>query len=1104
MYKPVDTKVNFPKMEEEILDFWEKNNIFKKSVSRRDAPPGGGEAQEYVFYDGPPFATGLPHFGHFVPNTIKDIIPRYQAMKGKKVERRFGWDCHGLPVENLIEQELNLNSKTDIERYGITQFNEACRASVLRYVQEWRRTITRLGRWVDFDNDYKTMAPDYMETIWWVVKSLHDKGLLYEGHYILPYCPRCATVLSNHELNLGGYKDVHDPAITVRFKVDSGNREQGTGNRDRYSEINVTTEIYPGSPNTEPRSPLPPNTYFLAWTTTPWTLPSNLALVLGPDIDYVLIEDLTPHPSPLTPSHYILAEARLPAYYKDSEQYRIVWRKKGTDLLGIEYEPLFPYFVDTATENAFKTYPGDYVTTNDGTGIVHTAPGFGEDDARVLKKTGIPVICPVDAECKFTEEVVDFAGLFVKDADKGIIDKLKTEGKLFKRDQLLHPYPHCWRCGQALIYRAIGSWFVNVEKIKGDMLKANSEVYWVPEHIKDGRFGKWLEGARDWAISRNRYWGNPLPIWRCGDCEKIICVGSRKELEELSGVYPEDLHKHFVDDIVIPCTCGKEMRRIPEVLDCWFESGAMPYAQSHYPFENKEFFENHFPADFISEGLDQTRGWFYTLTVLAAALFKKPAFKNCVVNGLVLAADGKKMSKSLRNYTDPMEVINTFGADTLRLFLVHSAVVKADDLRFSDEGVREVMKSIIIPLWNAYIFFVTYATIDGIYPDGAPDRPSSPLDQWILSEAEHLTEKAGNALDAYDLSRAVDPIVEFINQLNNWYIRRSRRRFWRAVSKDGYEQDTDKTEAYGTLYDVLKKIITIAAPFMPFTTDAIWQNLRKAADPESVHLADFPVPKEERRDRSLEFRMAAVQQAVSMGRALRSQYNIKVRQPLREAELVTRNPDEKKALLEMADIIREELNVKEVIFKDNEEDLVEYEVKANFRILGKELGKDMKTAAAKIEALDQKEIQGLLAGASLSLDIPSYDGSLRTFEITADKLDVRRNEKANLRILNEGTLTVGLDTEITRDLSREGDIRDLIRGVQNNRKEIGLSVTDRIKLTVYGSDALHEAWNELGSTVASETLAPETAWAKTEGQIPMEAGDDTWFVKIEKFRDQED
>ena len=1067
MYKSVDPKVSFPKMEEDVLLFWEKNKIFEKSISQREGAP------EFVFFDGPPFATGLPHFGHFIPSTIKDIIPRYQTMKGKKVERRFGWDCHGLPIENLIEKEQGLNSKTDIENFGIAKFNNACRDSVLRYVQEWRQTITRLGRWVDFDNDYKTMDNDYMETIWWVVKSLWEKELLYEGHYVLPYCPRCATVLSNHELNLGGYRNVHDPAITVRFKI-MGNGELGVGSGGE----------------------IPANAYILAWTTTPWTLPSNLALALGPDIDYVLVENLA------ASDYYILAETRLPAYYKDAASYRIVWRKKGSELAGLRYEPLFPYFSDIAP-NAFRTYLGDYVSTEDGTGIVHTAPGFGEEDSRLLKGTGVPTVCPVDAECKFSGEVPDYAGLFVKDADKSITERLKTEGKLVKRDQILHAYPHCWRCESPLIYRAVGSWFVSVEKIKQDMLDANSQIHWVPEHIKTGRFGKWLEGARDWAVSRNRYWGNPLPIWKCPDCGKTLCVGSRAELKEYSGIYPEDLHKQFVDDITIPCAkaggCGGTMSRIPEVLDCWFESGAMTYAQNHYPFENKEFFESHFPADFISESLDQTRGWFYTLTVLAAALFKRPAFKNCIVSGIVLASDGRKMSKSLKNYTDPVDVINAYGADAVRLFLVHSALIKADDLRYSDDGVKEVLKSIILPLWNAYSFFVTYANIDKISPSGGPPAdPSNPLDKWILSEIENLVEKTTLAMDNYDLAKAVDPMLAFIDLLNNWYIRRSRRRFWKSVGPEG-ATDKDKVEAYQTLYSVLKTLIAVACPFMPFTTEAMWQNLRSPDDPQSIHLAEYPIPRQERRDRELEFKMAAVQRAVSAGRALRSLHNIKIRQPLKTVELVTRNADEKKALLEMEDIIREELNVKNVIFRDNEEDLVEYEAKANFRVMGKELGKDMKAAAEKIEALGQAEIQGLLEGASLSIDVPAADGGTRTVEITAERLDIRRIEKANLKVLNEGTLTVGLDTEISGDLSKEGDVRDLVRGVQNLRKDSGLEVTDRITLTLAGSARLKSAWEAFADYVAAETLSVKTLWSDAaSGMTEIEAGDEKWSVKIEK------
>lgn len=1055
MYDSVEPKVDFPKMEEEVLAFWEKNEIFRKSIAQREG------AEEYVFYDGPPFATGLPHFGHFVPGTIKDIIPRYKTMKGMKVERRFGWDCHGLPVENLIEKELGLNSKTDIERFGIAEFNEACRASVLRYVKEWRTIMTRAGRWVDFDNDYKTMETDYMESIWWVMKSLSEKGLLYEGHYILPYCPRCATVLSNHELNLGGYKDVHDPAITIRFKV------TGAAAGTAAAKLSDLADIKAGS------------TYLLAWTTTPWTLPSNLALTIGPDIDYVLIQDGA--------DRYILAEARLGAYYKKPEDYTVIWKKKGSELIGITYEPLFPYFASAAEQNAFRTYPGDFVSTEDGTGIVHTAPGFGEDDQRVLKGTGVPTICPVDAECRFTAEVADYQGLFVKDADKAIMERLKAEGKLVKREQILHAYPHCWRCSSPLIYRAIGSWFVDVQKIKGDMLAANDTIYWVPDHIKDGRFGKWLEGARDWAISRNRYWGNPLPIWKCPDCDKMIVIGSRAELKELSGVDAPDLHKHFVDKITIPCSCGGTMKRIPEVLDCWFESGAMPYGQNHYPFENKEFFDSHFPADFINEGLDQTRGWFYTLTILAAALFKKPAFRNCVVSGIVLAADGKKMSKSLRNFTDPMLVINQFGADALRLFLMHSAVVRADDLCYTDDGVREVLKSILIPLWNAYSFFVTYANIDGASPVSAPENPSNPLDKWILSAAETLVEKVSAALEAYDMSKAIDPIVEFIDLLNNWYIRRSRRRFWRS------ENDGDKAEAYGTLYSVLRTFSLVSAPFMPFTAEALWRNLRLSGDPISVHLADFPTPVSARKDEALEFKMAVVRRAVSMGRSLRYQYNVKVRQPLRSVELVTRDPEEKKVLVEMEEIVREELNVKNVVFHDNEEDLVEYQAKANFRVLGKELGKDMKVAAERIEKLSQGEIQGLLEGATLAVEIAG-----RSVDLTTEKVEVRRLEKANLKVLNEGTLTVGLDTEVTEELSLEGDVRDLVRGVQNLRKESGFEVTDRISLRLFGSDRLRNAWKAFDAYVAAETLAVSVTWGEAAGMVEVEAGEESWRVALAK------
>jgi isoleucyl-tRNA synthetase len=1055
VYENVDPKASFPKLEEKIVKFWEENRIFERSVSEREGNP------EFVFYDGPPFATGLPHFGHFVPGTIKDIVPRYKTMRGFHVERRFGWDCHGLPVENLIEQKLNLNSKTDIEKYGIPEFNEACRASVLRYVKEWREIVTRLGRWVDFDHDYKTMDPDYMESIWWVIKALWDKGLIYEGHYIMPYCPRCSTVLSNHELALGGYKDDHDPAVTIKFKI---------------------TDV-PATSAPDLQGLADGSTYFLAWTTTPWTLPSNLALSLGPDIEYVCVIDGA--------ERYILAESRLGAYYKDPENLVLAWKKKGSELASVRYEPLFPYFADLSSKGAFVTVTGSHVTTEDGTGIVHTAPGFGEDDYQVLKGTGIPTVCPIDAECRFTDEVPDYKGIFVKDSDKAIIERLKAEGKLVKREQIVHPYPHCWRCGSPLIYRAISSWFVKIDPIKSTMIESNKKVYWLPSHIRDGRFGKWLENARDWAISRNRYWGNPLPIWKCDTCGKTECFGSKKELEAKAGFVPEDLHKHFVDKITYPCDCGGTMSRIPEVLDCWFESGAMPYAQGHYPFENKEKFENNFPADFICEGLDQTRGWFYTLTVLAAALFEGPAFKACVVNGLVLAEDGKKMSKSLRNYTDPMEVVNRFGADALRLFLMNSAVTRAEDLCYSDDGVKEVLKSVIIPLWNAYGFYITYANIDGAVPsDIDPTKLTGSLDKWALSVCEKMVEDVTSALEAYDMQAAITPVIEFIDSLNNWYIRRSRRRFWKS------ENDQDKAQAYSTLYRILRRLILVSAPIMPFITEAIYQNLNGGSDPISLHLCAWPDYDSRFRNTEIERDMASIRHAVSMGRALRVTNDLKIRQPLQSVQIVTKVAEEKAVLASMEDILREELNVKQVLFRENEEDLVEYSVKANFRVLGKTLGKDMKEAAAAIEKLEHNSISDLVAGKSVSIVIAG-----KPFTLTADSVEIRRTEKPGLKVLNEGTLTIALDTSISMELLHEGYVRDLIRGVQNMRKQSGFEVTDRIGLSVSGDEELHKSLDAFRDFVAGETLSSKIAWLENAvaGAVDIEAGDKIWKVSASKL-----
>ena len=1032
-------------MEKKVLEFWEKNTIFEKSISQRE----GNE--EFVFYDGPPFATGLPHYGHFVPSTVKDIIPRYQAMKGLKVARRFGWDCHGLPVEYEMEKELGISGKRQIEEYGVAKFNEACRSIVLRYTKEWRKVITRLGRWVDFDNDYKTMDPDYMETIWWVVSELWKKGLLYEGFYILPYCPRCSTVLSNHELSLGGYIDVADPAITVKFELDDE-----------------------------------PGTSFLAWTTTPWTLPSNLGLALGADIRYVKVKDGA--------EQYILAEDRLPAYYKDPSAYEIVARYKGSELKGKSYKPLFPFFADLKAKGAFKALNGDFVATDEGTGIVHIAPGFGEDDYNLMKGSGIPVIVPVDDEAKFTADVAPWAGQFVKDADKSIIKALKDQHSLVRHDSYNHSYPHCWRCKSPLIYRAISSWFVRVEKIKPRMLAANDTINWVPEHLKTGRFGKWLENARDWAISRNRYWGNPIPVWRCDTCKATECLGSRAELEKKTGAKVKDLHKHFIDSLTYPCSCGGTMRRITEVLDCWFESGAMPYGQNHYPFENREHFDANFPANFISESIDQTRGWFYTLVVLGAALFDKPTFRNVIVSGLILDSEGKKMSKSARNYTDPMEVIGSYGADAMRLFLVDSAVLKGEDLKFSEAGVKEVVKNVIIPLWNSYSFFVTYANIDGFSAgasryaaDSAPRAPGNPLDRWILSEAERMVLEVTGQLDAYDLQRASDVFVDFIDLLNNWYIRRSRRRFWRSGN------DADKQEAYQTLHAALLKLILTAAPFIPFITEEMYSNLKSADMPESIHLCDYPVYDAARRDEGLERRMKVTMKTVSMGRSLRTDYALKIRQPLKALHLVTRDPEEKRILAEMEDLIKDELNVKSLVFRENEDELVEYKAKANFRTLGKQLGKDMKAAAARIETLSLSDIHSLIAGKGVELSIGD-----RAFTLMPDGVEIQRIEKENLKVINEGSLTVALDPELTPELIQEGLVRDLVRGIQNLRKDKGLDVTDRIELTLSGSDSVRAAAEHHKDHLLSETLASTWKWEKAADASEIDCGEERVAVSLKK------
>lgn len=1009
--KSVSNKINFPELESRILEFWRQENIFRKSVEERPAD------NEFIFYDGPPFATGLPHYGHLLAGTIKDVIPRYKTMQGYRVERRFGWDCHGLPVEYEIEQTLGLKGRPDIEEFGVGNFNEECRKIVLRYASEWRETVERMARWIDFDNDYKTMDLTFMESVWWIFDQLWKKGLIYEGVKVMPYSWRVSTPLSNFEANLN-YKDTQDPSVTVKFAL--------------------TSE---------------PNNFILAWTTTPWTLPSNLALCAGPNLNYVCLQ---PHESE---EKYWICEGRLSAYFEEGS-YQIIKKCAGKELEGLAYEPIFR-FADGRVDlsKARRVLLDEYVSDESGTGIVHQAPAFGEDDLRICQREGIPVFDPVDTEGNFCTYMDFIAGMNIKEADKTIIRELKEQGSLFRQDTIQHSYPFCWRTDTPLIYKAISTWFVNVEAIKDRMVSHNQTVHWVPTHIRDGRFGKWLENARDWAISRNRYWGTPLPIWRSEDGD-ILCFGNVADLEEAVGQKITDLHKHFLDDLLINKN-GKTYRRIPEVLDCWFESGAMPYAQQHYPFENKELFEENFPANFICEGLDQTRGWFYTLVVHAAALFDAPAFRNCIVNGLILAEDSKKMSKRLKNYPDPVEMLDRYGADAIRLYMLNSVAVQGESLRFSEQGLVEVTRSVLLPLWNSLSFLSTYAEIDGWEPTEAnlAVEKTNPLDRWIMSCLQGLIAEVHSAMDLYELNRASAPFVHFIDLLTNWYLRRSRRRFW----KDGRGQD--KMSAYATLFLVLRDLSKIIACFVPYVAEGIYESLRREGDPISVHLDYFPAVDDKSRDTELETRMDLVLAAVNMGRALRSKHQLKTRQPLQRLFLITRDPEAQRILNELDALLLDELNIKELVLTENEEDLVGLSAQANFRVLGKRLGKRMKEVANQIKTLDLENIRRLQDGGSVTLQ--HTDGEVT---LTLEDVLIQRSQREGLLVESSGSVTIALDTQLNESLIKEGLAREFVNKVQHMRKEQDLAVMDRIVIRYKSSDIVGKAIDVYRDFVCTETL----------------------------------
>lgn len=844
-FEKVNPKQNFPELEKDVLNFWKKNKIFEKSLKLRE------KAKLFNFYDGPPFATGLPHYGHILAMAIKDTIVRFKTMQGFFVPRKFGWDCHGLPVENLIEKELGINGKPDIEKMGIEKFNNACKSSVLRYTGEWRKTIQRMGRWGDLDNVYVTMDNDYIESIWWVFKQIWDKKLIYKGKKSMPYCPRCGTPLSNFETNLGYKDNVVDPSVYIKFKVKNQK-----------------------------------NTYFLAWTTTPWTLPGNAALAIGSKIDYAKIK--------VGDEYLILAKDRLCVI---DEKYTISEQLNNKDLIGLQYEPLYNFV--KLSQKAHYVISADFVSIEDGTGIVHIAPAFGEDDLSVGQKYKLPMINYIDKNGCFTAETGQWQGLFVKKADVKVIDDLIVRRIMYKHGTIKHTYPFCWRCDSPLIYFAISTWFIKVSEIKDKLVKNNQKIHWIPKHIKNGRFGKWLEDARDWAVTRNRYWGAPVPIWQCEKCSEYICIGSKEELQKYTNqtISKLDFHRPYIDQIKLNCKCGGKMLRIEEVLDCWFESGSMPYAQFHYPFDKSVNFDKRFPADFIAEGLDQTRGWFYTLHVIATILYNQPAFFNCIVNGIVLANDGKKLSKKLRNYPEPDEIFNVQGSDALRWFLLSSPASAGDDVRFSKDHIAEIVRKITLIYWNTYLFFINYSLVDKWNYENNYQKSANILDKWILAYLNKTVKDVTRDLNNYELAKGIRLIEEFIAALSTWYLRRSRKR------RDN--------EFYSTLFDVLLTLTKLMAPFMPFITENVYQNLRKNLPKDavqSIHLTNWPIFNDKINEDLLD-QMNKVRRIVEGVHSIRAQNSIKVRQPLQELVLIKANINNADLLA----IIADEVNVKKII-----------------------------------------------------------------------------------------------------------------------------------------------------------------------------------------------
>lgn len=998
--------LTIPEIEAKILDYWRSNDTFKATLDKNK------DNKNYVFYDGPPFATGLPHHGHLLASTIKDIIGRYQSMLGNNVERRFGWDCHGLPVEYEIDKKFGKSTHELVQEMGVAGYNQACRSIVQRYVSDWYKTIERLGRWVDMENDYKTMDPDFMESVWWVFSELWQKDLIYEGVKVVPYSTALATGLSNFEAG-SNYQMRQDPAVTVLVKcIDQ---------------------------------PL----YLAIWTTTPWTLPANLGLCVNPELEYLQVKDQQRN------IDWLLVADRL-EFYQARHDLTVVKRFWGKDLAGWQYEPIFPYFKDKQDLGAFKIFTDSYVSAEDGTGIVHMAPAHGEDDYRILNSNGMhAIVCPIDDHGCFTNDVIDFSGQYVKDADSKIISYLKANGVLLQHDTIDHNYPCCPRSDTPLLYRTMPSWFIKVDAIKEQMLAANEQITWVPAHIKHGRFGKWLEQARDWAVSRNRVWGTPIPIWRNDETSACHCISSIAELADLTGTTITDLHRDVVDQLTFtkPGEPGV-YRRIPEVLDCWFESGSMPYAQKHYPFENKSMLEHDFPADFIAEGLDQTRGWFYTLTVLSAALFNKPAFKNIIVQGIVLAEDGKKMSKRLKNYTAPDELMAVYGADALRLYLINSGLVKAEEQRFSDSGVKEMTRKVLLPWLNSVKFWLTYSEADSWTVNDLTSS-SHILDCWILSRLQSLKLNMSENMKSYKLYQVVPVLFDFIDDLTNGYIRLSRQRFW----DEGFA-------AYSTLYKVLLDLSACMAPFAPFMADYSYQIIKDQAKddnlPDSVHLQDFPNAAKDKILPDLEAAVSLMLEVIVLGRQARNDHKIKVKIPLEKLTIIHSDSNIIENMQSLVGIIASELNIKRIEFSQEEDKFVKLFALPNSPVLGKRFGKSFNEVKNFITNLSAFELRQFEAKGVIDFNGETIDISEVIF---------KREPVAGQNVIGNGEISILLDTKLTPELIEEGLAREIINRIQQTRKTLDLHVSDRINITYSAGSLIKDAVNKHAEFIKRETLS---------------------------------